>query len=304
MIGWTTWGTEPAALAALGLLLLAAAPGAAAAGRSGPRAADPADLDRHLDKAEKVLGRAEGAVRGRDPGRVALLLKRVDDEVALFEERSRLKDLKEAIDTARDAARGGNSAAVAVAVNRARAYLPGLADYAVLREAESAARLARAALEQGDTPQALAAVDRLEGAVLPAVLLRRLAESREAVARARAAMVRRDMQGGAREIAAARRALDGLRYAGALSRAVFGLSVGADLMQQGALVAARDQVQRALRDLREARNRAPGPLPAGLGETEATITAVWRRSTRPEKEDPGRLQEASRAIEAIRSAQG
>ena len=310
MIAWTIWGSERrAALLALTVALAVGAPRAATP-RAEPRrpiarnVVGPADLDRHLEKAEKALGRAEGAVRGHDPGRVSLLLKRVDDEAAQFETLSRIQDFAAAVAAARDAARGGNFAAVAEAMNRARALLPGLADYVVLREAEMAVRAALAAAEKGDASEALPAIDRFERAILPAVLLRRLGEAHEAVARARAAMVRRDMPGGAREIAAIRSAFNGLRFAGALSRAVFGLGIGSELMEQGALIAARDQVQHALRDLRTAQELSSGHVPDGLDQAVASTAEVWRRSTRPEKDDPGRLLEARRTVEAIRAGQG
>ncbi len=288
----------PAALA-LALALLAAPE----AGAAGP-AAGPADLQRIVERADKALDKAEGAVRGRDPGHVSLLLKRVDDELAGLQEASRLEALAAAIDAARDAARAGDLQASAGSIQRCRGLYPPLSDYVVLRQAEESSRSALRAAQSGDAQGCLEAIDRFDASVLPRVLLKRIQEGRQGVARARTAMVRSDMKGGAEEVAGIRRALDGLRYAGALSRAVFGLGLGSELLQQGALVAARDQVQRALRDLRVAGELGSGrDGSAALEQARSAAEEVWRRITRPQEGDAARLLDARQAIDAIRRRQ-
>src|SRR5438552_3670364 len=82
------------------------------------------------------------------------------------------------------------------------------------------------AAEAGDATACAAALDRFAASILAPVLSARLREARQAIGRARTAMVRNDMAMGRTEVGAARRALDGLRYAGALSRALFALQIG------------------------------------------------------------------------------
>jgi hypothetical protein len=267
-----------------------------------PIIAGPPDLRDLIEKAETVLGRAEDATRGKDPGRVSLMLKRADDLIGEFQAASRLEDLHGALDAARRGARGNDLAGAAAALRRARSLLPALADYVVTRQAEESGRTAIAAAEGGDAPGCLRAIDRLESSVLGTVLLARLGEARQAIGRARAAMVRRDMATGRAEVEAARRAIDGLHYCGALSRALFALRIGSELLRDGASVAARDQVQRASRDLRLAAGLAPEPGRQAIEETRAGVLEVWRRINRPLAGDSERLEEAARQVETIRTA--
>src|SRR5207245_9071504 len=69
MRGCENWATEATATVALVVGLALGTPGAPAAAAVAP-AEGPADLQRVLDKVEKELGKAEAAVRGKDPGRV------------------------------------------------------------------------------------------------------------------------------------------------------------------------------------------------------------------------------------------
>jgi len=116
-------------------------------------------------------------------------------------------------------------------------------------------------------------------------------------------MVRADMAGGRQEVAAVRRALDGLRYAGDLSRVQFGLRAGSELLGQGALVAAKDLIQKALRDLRDAATIGPEAQRPDVARARDTVEEIWRRATRPRKGDAGRLSETAEAVEQIRRHQ-
>ncbi len=261
----------------------------------------PADLERHLEKADNALGRAEGAAKGRDPGRVSLLLKRIDDELGIFEVNARLAPLAGAIDGARTAARRDDLPAAQALLQRARSLYPPLADYAVLQQTEEASRAALRAAEGGDGVECLAAIDRFEASLRPALLLKRVAEARQAIARTRLAMVRNDMKTGAAELRAARQAIDGLRYAGALSRVQYALRVGVDLLEQQARLAARDQVRKALRSLRVAADLgAHGSDASDLAAARDTVTEVWRRMMRAQDDAAHRLLEAAKTVEAIR----
>lgn len=264
-------------------------------------AMSPADLERHLEKAESALGKAEGAVSGRDPGRVSLLLKRIDDELGIFEVNARFAPLAGALDGARAAARRDDLRAARTMLQTARSLYPPLADYAVLQQTEESSRAALRAAEGGDGADCLASIDRFEASLRPGLLLKRVGEARQAITRTRLAMVRNDMKAGVAELRAARHAINGLRYAGALSRAQYGLRVGADLLEQQALMAARDQVQKALRSLRAAADLgAHGPDASDLGSTRDSVAKIWRRMTRAQGDDAHRLFEAATTVEAIR----
>jgi hypothetical protein len=304
------WRARPWLPAVAGLLLLASrGPAvAAAAGAAPPLApattiARPADLQKHLEKAMKMLAKAESAVEGRDPGRVTLLLTRLAEELADFERASGLGELIQNIDRARSEARGTDPRAAVAPILRARALYPALSDYVVLVDAEESSRTALSGAEGGRGPECLEALDRFEASVLAPVLLQRVHESRDAVARSRAAMVRADMAGGRQEVAAVRRALDGLRYAGDLGRALFGLRAGSDLLGQGALVAAKDLIQKSLRDLREAAAIGPEPQRPQVARARDAVEEVWRRATRPRKTDAGSLSESAKAVAEIRRHQ-
>ncbi len=284
------------------ILLLAAAMAGASA-RPACAAGRPADLRDSLERAGKALGKAEDALRGKDPGRVSLLLRRADEHLARFQEMSGLETLLAALESGRAAARDGRPAAAGAAVQRARMVVPGLADFAVTRQAEAAGRAALGAAERQDGPGCLKALGDLEVAVLPAVLLARVREAREAIARGRTAMVRRDMQAGLSEAAAARRALDGLTYAGTLSRALFALTVGSELLAERASLAARDQIQKALRDLKLAVELAPEPRRGVLQAAREEVLAVWKRINRPLDGDAAKLLEIAGTLGTLRSEQ-
>jgi hypothetical protein len=300
MRGCMNSATETRRGSVLPALLACALLGAAAPGGPGTGVARPADLRDLFEDAMKGIERAASALGGSDAGRVSLLLVRADEAIARFEEASRLPVLVRALEEARGAAGRGDLEAAATAVGRARECLPTLADYAVTRQAEEAGRTAARA---ADTGSLLEALERLETAVLAPALLERIRQAREAIARGRAAMVRRDMKGGAAEVETARAALAAVRQAGALSRATFALAVGSELLHGGAILAARDQTQRALRDLRLAIESGPEEDRAELQQLRDEVAAIWRRMRRVDEEDVAKLEAASRRVDALRRRQ-
>jgi len=290
---------RPVALnACASLLLLMIAPATATGAQ--PSRLTAGELDRVLSKAEKSLEKAESAVRKTDPGRVSNLLRLVDEEMARFQTGSRLAELEQAFRAGRSAAGGGNMEEAAEAIRRARVILPTLSDYMVTRQAEFEGRAALQAADGADAEGYLAALDRLESAVLPTLLSARITEFRGAIARGRDAMVRRDMETGRAEVASARQALDGLRLAGALSRTLFSLRVGSEMMDSSAMIAARDHFNRALKDLRRAVELAPDPLRADLDGARERIEEIWKRLNRPQEGDLDAVLEITQLIERSR----
>lgn len=303
MRGSGSWVTEATVKGWLVVALVLGA-GPAPAARGAAAAESPADLQRSLDKAEKVLRKAESAVRGGDPGHVGLLLRRVEEELKNFEEDSRLEAMNAAIEGARSAARSGDLARAERALLEARGLYPTLSDYAVVRQTEEASREALRAARAGDAALCLQSIERFDGSIRGHDLLARVRQARAAVGRARTMMVRRDMAGGAAEVGAIRDALNGLEYAGALSRALFGLQVGSEFLEQGALIPAKDHVQRALRELRAAVVVGPKAHASALDEAESRVEEVWRRISRPQSGDASKLVEASRMVESLREQLG
>ena len=121
--------------------------------------------------------------------------------------------------------------------------------------------------------------------------------------RARLSIGRMDAAGAARDTAAARDALGRLRYGGALTRSRSGFLMASELLRDAAVLAARDQAQRGLRDLDDALERAPDGDRKILTEVQEEARGVWRRMSRAEKDDPDRLAAASQRIEEIRLRQ-
>jgi hypothetical protein len=261
------------------------------------------ELERVLSGAEKSLLKAENALRKTDAGRVSKLLRRVDEAMAQFESGSGLAEIDSAFEEARSAASSGDLQQAAAAVRRARSFLPSLADYTVTRQAEVESRSALIAAESGDTDAFLAALEDFELSVLPKILSARVTEIREAMDRGRTAMVRRNMEGGREEVAAARRALNGLHLAGALSRTLFALRISSEMMMGSATLAAQDHLYRALRALGTAVEAAPDGLRAELDGTRGRLREISKRLGRPQEGDLEAVQEAARQIEASREAQ-
>ena len=323
-----------ASVAAVPVVPAAAAPvaPAATAPASPPRApavglATPARLRSMLEKAMKMLAKAEDALRGSDAGEVSLFLSRSDEYLEQFQAASGLEGLVKALQEARaaagaagttaaggsdaagaagtgaSAADGTDLAAAAAAVRRARDLMTPVAEYTVLRQGVEAGHAALRAAGARDRPGFLAALDRLEAATLAPVLLARLREARDGISRGRLAMVRRDMREGRAQVAAARRACDGLEYAGALSRASFALSVGSELLASDSVIAARDQIQKALRDLRRAAASAPVGQQAALEQARAEAAEVWKRSGKINAAEAGKLADIARRVETVRLQQ-
>ena len=307
-------------------------------GAAHARLATPAELRAVLQKAVKALAKAEDAVRGKDPGEVGLLLLRADEHLERFQSASGLEALAAALEEARAAAgagpagasggsagagaagagsdragaatpaaaaEGSDLAAAATAVRRARDLMTPLAEYTVLRQGVEAGHAALRAAGAMDRPEFLAALDRLEKATLVPVLLARLREARDGISRGRLAMVRRDMNAGRVQVAAARRACDGLEYAGALSRASFALSVGSELLAANSVIAARDQIQKALREMRHASEFASDAQRATLEQARAEAADIWKRSARARAStvEAPKLADVSRRVEAVRLEQ-
>jgi len=289
--GVTVGRTLAAALVAFFLL----APGSRATA-----AATPSRLRSIVDDASKALGQAERAVEGRDPGKVSLLLQRVDELLVSFQQASGLEALVKAFDEGRTAARGSDMAA---AVRKASGLMSAVTDYVVLRQAAETSRSALRAADVQDGPAFLEALDRFDSSILAPVLLARVRDARDAVARARQAMVRNNMPDGRARIADARRAMNGLAYAGALSRASFSLAMGAELLESRSVIAARDQLQKALRDLKLAAQVGPDDSRPALEEARAQTVEIWKRSGHAAEGDAGRLSDLVRKVDAIRLQQ-
>jgi hypothetical protein len=234
---------------------------------------------------------------------VSLLLARADEELTRFQEGSGLLPLERAFEEAGRAARAPDWTAAGAAVRRARDLMGAVSDLTVLRQTEEASRAAQQAADSMDGPMFTEALDRFEAAVLAPVLLARLRETREAISKARLAMVHRNMQEGRARILAARRALGGLEYAGALSRASFSLSIGAELLASDSVIAGRDQVLKAARELRRAVEVAPDDTRAALEEARVQAGVIWKRSGRASKEAGAQLAELAKKVETIRRQQ-
>jgi hypothetical protein len=113
-------------------------------------------------------------------------------------------------------------------------------------------------------------------------------------------MVRRELQAGAPEIAAARRALDGFRYAGALNRASLAFAVAVELLREDARLAAQDQARRGLREVRLAADLADAADRPPLEGVHEEAAAVWRRMTRPRDGDAELLAAALARLDELR----
>jgi hypothetical protein len=176
-------------------------------------------------------------------------------------------------------------------------------DFVVLRQAAESSRQAVAAGEKRDATAYTEALDRFDASILAPVLLARLRETRSAVARARQAMVRNNMPDGKTRIAEARRAFNGLVHAGALSRACYALSIGAEILQGGSILTARDQLEKAMRELKLAAETGPDDSRAFLEQARAQTSEIWKRSGRAAPEDAGRLADLAHDVDALRLKQ-
>lgn len=256
-----------------------------------------------FEKADKMLRKADDAAHGSDAGRVSQLLRRADEEIARFEASSGIAPILSAVAASREEAGRSDLRAAELSLRRARPWLASLSDYTVPRSAEVAFRSAQDSAADENASDFLSALDRFEAATLVPVLQERLREARAAVAKGRGLLVRNDMKGARKAIAASRAALDGLTYAGALSRSRYGLLVASELLRDKALLAAKDQAQKGLRDLKLALPLAPEPALPSLAKAQEDATAVWKRMNRPAQGDAEILSAASDAVEAARQQQ-
>jgi len=266
-------------------------------------ATTPSDLRSILDKTDRAIEQAERAVGGKDPGKVSLFLIRTDELLASFLPASEIEALVKAFDEARAAARAPDLTAAAAAVRRASALMTPLTDFVVLRQAAESSRAAIRAAETGDSAAFVNDLDRFDASILAPVLLARVREARAAIARARQAMIRNNMQDGRARIAEVRRAFGGLVYAGALARASYSLTVGSELLSSGSLITARDQMQRAIRDLKLAQGAAPDDTRTVLEGALAQTIEIWKRSGHAATGDGDRLADLARTIDGVRLKQ-
>ena len=266
-------------------------------------AATPGDLRSILDKTDRMIEQAERAVGGKDPGKVSLFLIRIDELLASFLADSETEALGKAFDGARAAARASDLPAAAAAVRRASALMTPLTDFVVLRQAAESSRAAIRAAETGDSGAFVNDLDRFDASILAPVLLARVREARAAVARARQAMVRNNMPDGRARIAEIRRAFGGLVYAGALARASYSLTIGSELLSSGSIITARDQMQKAIRDLKLALGSAPDDNRTVLEDALARTIEIWKRSGHAAAGDGDRLAELARTIDGVRLKQ-
>jgi hypothetical protein len=292
-----------AALLVLLPALVAAAPQATVPLPAAAPIATPTELRDQMDRIEKAERKAEEALHGRDLARASYLMQRADEEIVRFEAASRLTEYVAAIAEARRAAGPASLPAAETALRRARACLVPLADYTVSRSAEIAYRAALSAAEAGQAEAFLQALARMDEASLAGAAQAGFKASRDALQRGRLLIGRVDADGASREVAAAREALARLRYAGSLARSRSGLMMASELLRDAAVLAARDQAQRGLRDLQEALERAPDADRPVLTEAQEEARTVWRRMSRAEREDPERLSAASQRVEEIRLKQ-
>ncbi|HKQ97552.1 MAG TPA: hypothetical protein VJV75_06740 [Candidatus Polarisedimenticolia bacterium] len=259
-----------------------------------------ADLRDRMEKTLKVLRKAQDATDGTDAGKVSFFLQRADELMIEFQAGSGLDTITGAFAAARAAASKGEFTAARADLFRGRKSLRSLSDYTVARPAEVAYRAADAALDGGNAQAFDAAVGRLEATVLPGYLKARVGDARAAIARGRSAMVRRDMKAGRKEVDSARLALGRLDYASALSQSRYALMIGGELLGEGAFLAAKDQVQDALRQVARAIRKAPEADVEALNAVDTDVKEIWRRVSKPQPDDAGRLAEAADQIETLR----
>lgn len=263
----------------------------------------PSALRSILEKTDKTLAQAEKTVKGKDPGKVSLYLARVDELLVSFQEGARLAELAKSFDEARAAAGAEEWTRAASAVRRASALMNPLSDYVVLRQSAESSRAALLAADSHDLAGFQKSLDRFDASILAPVMLARVREARDAIGRARQAMVYNNMPNGQARIGEVRRALSGLFHAGALSRSVFALAIGAEMLEAGSIISAKDQLQRALRDLKLAAETGPQEVRPALEEARATTSDIWKRASRATPDDVKRTAELARGVDAIRLKQ-
>jgi hypothetical protein len=300
---WAVAGVAP--FAALWVCLAAAPAGAAPKEETAPVPAapqSPVELRDRLEKVQKALRKAGDAIRSKDLSRTSFLLQRTDEELTRFESGSNVERYLAFLDQARQAGEAGNLTVAADALRSARAALPPIGDYTVARSMEVAYRAGLQGAEQGATGKFLEGLRQMDEATLAGPIASGCRDIKEATARARKALGRNDIPGGRKEIEAATALLARLDYGGMLARARSGLILASELLGDGAILAARDQTQRGLRELSAALLIAPEADKEALTSAQEDARTVWRRMNRPEKDDPGKLAAASDRVETLRRA--
>jgi hypothetical protein len=310
-----TAGRRPVAAAAgrlAGLAIALLLPLSGSAGSAAALAAEapasvapssPVELKDRFEKVEKLLRKAGDALAHKDQARVSFLLQRADEELARFEAGSNTPRYLAALADARQAADQGELPAAEAAIRAARTALPPLGDYTVSRSMEIAYRAALQGVADGSVEAFRQGLEEMDEATLAGPIAARARETREAMARTRKAMGRNDSAGGRKELDAAVAALGRIDYGGRLARARSGLQLASALLHDGAILAARDQTQRGLRELAGAIPIAPEADREALTRAQEDARTIWRRLSRAEKDDADRLAEASDRIETLRRAQ-
>jgi hypothetical protein len=251
---------------------------------------------------QKLLRKATDAIQTKDLSRASFLLERSDEELARFEGGSNVGRYLASLDMARKESETGNLPAAAGALRSARAALPPIGDYTVARSVEVAYRAALQASEAGEAGLFQDGVRQMDEATLAGPIATDCRGIREATARARKAVGRNDMAQARKEIDAASALWTRLDYGGMLTRARSGLLLASELLRDGAFLAARDQVQRGLRELSDALESAPEADKETLTTAQEEARTVWRRMSKAEKDDPERLALASDRVETLRRA--
>ena len=305
-----TSATErPGSLVAAALVCAAAAaltgpePWRAAEAPSKVEVSSPVDLQKRFEKVRKLLRKAGDALEDKDQARVSFLLQRADEEMARFEGGSNVARYLAALEEARQAADQGTLPQAGAAIRTARTSLPPLGDYTVARSMEVGYRAALQGVEEGSVEAFRKGLEDMDQATLAGPIAARCKDVREAMGRTRKAMGKNDAVGGRKELDAAVAALSRIDYGGVLSRARSGLQLASELLRDGATLAARDQTQRGLKELAAAIPIAPAADKEPLTQAQEEARTVWRRVSKPEKDDPDLLAAASERIETLRRAQ-
>ncbi|HET8945596.1 MAG TPA: hypothetical protein VFQ07_01325, partial [Candidatus Polarisedimenticolia bacterium] len=260
----------------------------------------PVELHDRFEKVQKLLRKAADAIEKKDLSRTSFLLERSDEELTRFEAGSNVGRYLGSLETARRESEAGHLPAAADALKSARAALPPIGDYTVARSMEVAYRAALQGAETGDAGGFLDGLRQMDEATLAGTIAAGCRDIKEATARARKAVGRNDIAGGRKEIDAAAALLARLDYGGVLTRARSGLLLASELLRDGAFLAARDQTQRGLRELSAALENAPETDKETLTTAQEEARTVWRRMSKPEKEDPDRLALAGDRVETLR----
>jgi len=263
----------------------------------------PTELRKLLQKVEKRLEKIEDAMEDGESGRAGTLLRLADEDLVRFTAGSGLESLLEMMARARQAVGEPEMKGAREALQAIREGLDPLSDYIVRRDAEVACHAARRAVETSDLDAYTGALHDLDSALLAPVLMARITAARDAIAGGRTAMVGRNMEAGRSQAESARKAIEGLRFAAAVSQAVFNLEITSEFIADGYGVAARDHLRGGERALRTAVAVAQGDLQADLQRADEVVKGILDRLSSPLPEDPGALEGALSIVKTIRTGQ-